>query len=154
MITEWWRIVDKCDRDNPKWVAWNNPSVFAMCQLPHYMAEYKMVGDQYACKYHYASKTILNYTSPLSFCCVCIHYSMHTWQRDQGFSQEQAIPIPQCPYSAPSVCSLVSPTDKASGLAASILSIIGLMILTLVVLWTNELHMLTHILLHCVCWLN
>ena len=62
-------------------------------------------------------------------------------QRGGGFSQEQPIPVPQCPYSAPNVCGnsqspatdeAIGPTDKAFGLTANALSILGLIMLTLI----------------------
>ena len=68
-------------------------------------------------------------------------------QETVGFGQEQLIPVPQCPYEAPNVCASVSlptdsvsppmdsvsppkdsvnlPMDKGFGLAASILSSVG-----------------------------
>ena len=49
-------------------------------------------------------------------------------QRGERFSREQPIPVPQCPYTAPNVCE----TDKAFGLTANVLSILGLMMLTLI----------------------
>lgn len=61
-------------------------------------------------------------------------------QRGEGFSQEQPIPVPQCPYTAPNVCGnspsppdeAIGPTDKAFGLTANVLSILRLMMLTLI----------------------
>ena len=70
-----------------------------------------------------------------------------TIQRGEGVSQEQPIPVPQCPYSAPSVCGnspsptdeaigptdeAIGPTDKAFELTANVLGILGLMMLTLI----------------------
>ena len=47
----------------------------------------------------------------------------------------------QCPYTAPDVCSL---TDKAFGLAASVMCSLGLMVLvTLILLWINYIKALT-----------
>lgn len=52
-------------------------------------------------------------------------------QRGGGFGQQEPIPVPQCPYTAPDVCSL---TDKAFGLAASVMCSFGLMVIATLIL--------------------